>query len=98
MWEFGLVMFLLEAGSHAGVGFVSVLKAQGVALFFYGALIALVPMFVGFALAAGVFRMEISNALGSICGGMTSTGALISTAGLDDVTASYAATYPVALA
>jgi putative transport protein len=38
--------------------------------------------------------------LGSITGGMTSTpalGALISTAGTDDVASAYAATYPFAL-
>jgi len=47
-----------------------------------------------------VFKLSIFNNLGSITGGMTSTpalGALISTAGADEVAAAYAATYPVAL-
>ena len=60
----------------------------------------LVPMIVGFILAKFVFKLSIFNNLGSITGGMTSTpalGALISTAGTDDVSSAYAATYPVAL-
>ena len=101
MREFGLAMFLLGAGTHAGAGFVEVVKQRGIALFLYGALMALVPIFTGFVLAVKVFKLEILNTLGSICGGMTSTpalGTLIHTAKTDDVAASYAATYPVALA
>ena len=59
-----------------------------------------VPMIVGFILAKLVFKLSLFNCLGSITGGMTSTpalGALISTAGTDEVTSAYAATYPVAL-
>ena len=57
-------------------------------------------MIVGFLLAKYVFKLSIFNNLGSITGGMTSTpalGALISTAGTDDVSSAYAATYPLAL-
>ena len=59
------------------------------------------PLAVGYLVAKFVFKLNILDALGSICGGMTSTpalGTLISSTGTDDVTSSYAATYPVALA
>ena len=101
MREFGLAMFLLGAGTHAGAGFVEVLKDQGIRLFFYGAVMALLPMLTGFFAARRVFSLELLNALGAICGGMTSTpalGTLIHSTGSDDVTSSYAATYPAALA
>ena len=70
-------------------------------LFVYGALMAIVPLIVGYLLAHKVFRLNTLDSMGSICGGMTSTpalGALISSSGTDDVTNSYAATYPIALA
>ncbi|MBR1586637.1 MAG: permease [Clostridia bacterium] len=101
MREFGLAMFLIGVGSHAGVGLWRVLREQGLLLFLYGAVIAVVPMLVGSILARKVFRMNVLDMLGSICGGMTSTpalGTLIQVSGTDDVAASYAATYPVALA
>lgn len=101
MREFGLATFLIGAGTNAGSGFVQVLIEQGPMLFLYGAIMALVPMFAGYFVAAKVFKFSIFNTLGSVCGGMTSTpalGTLIQVAGTDDVASAYAATYPVALA
>lgn len=95
--ELGLVLFLIGAGVPGGVNFVSNVK---VSYFLYGALMTLLPMVVGFFLAKYVFKLSVFNNLGSITGGMTSTpalGALISTAGTDDVSSAYALTYPVAL-
>lgn len=95
--ELGLVLFLIGAGVPGGVNFVNNFKPI---YFVYGAIMTLVPMIVGFILAKFVFKLSIFNNLGSITGGMTSTpalGALISTAGTDDVASAYAATYPVAL-
>ena len=95
--ELGLVLFLIGAGVPGGVNFVSNVK---VSYFIYGAIMTLVPMVLGFVLGKFVFKLSIFNNLGSITGGMTSTpalGALISTAKTDDVSASYAATYPIAL-
>lgn len=95
--ELGLVLFLIGAGVPGGVNFITNLKAV---YFVYGALITLIPMIGGFLIGRYVFKLDIFNNLGSITGGMTSTpalGALISTAGTDEVAASYAATYPVAL-
>ncbi len=95
--ELGLVLFLIGAGVPGGVNFISNLKA---AYFLYGVMITLIPMIGSYFIGRYVFKLDIFNNLGSITGGMTSTpalGALITTAGTDEVAASYAATYPVAL-
>ena len=97
--ELGLVLFLVGAGVPGGVSFVEKVGETPLALL-YGAILTLLPMFVGFLLAKYVFKLSIFNCLGSITGGMTSTpalGALIATAGTDDVASAYAATYPIAL-
>lgn len=95
--EMGLCFFLIGAGVPGGVNFISNLKLS---YFVYGIIITMVPMMVGYILGKYVFKMSIFNNLGSITGGMTSTpalGALISTAGTEDVASAYAATYPFAL-
>ena len=69
-------------------------------LFVYGAVMTLVPMIVGYFIAAKLLKLSLFNNLGSITGGMTSTpalGTLISVAGTEDVASAYAATYPIAL-
>ena len=100
MREFGMVLFLMGAGTNAGKGFVDVLMQYGWGLFLMGIAITLIPIVIGFIVAYKLFKMEMLNALGSICGGMTSTpalGALIKVAGTENVAVPYAATYPVAL-
>ena len=69
-------------------------------LFVYGAIMTLLPMIVGYIVAAKMLKLSLLNNLGSITGGMTSTpalGTLIAVAGTDDVASAYAATYPIAL-
>ena len=99
--ELGLVLFLLGAGVEGGAGFLQCLADNGgIKLFLVGAIITMVPMFVGYFFARKVLKLDILNTLGSICGGMTSTpalGSLIRVAGTDDVASAYAATYPFAL-
>lgn len=98
--ELGLILFLLGAGTSAGKGFVEILQQYGAVLFLEGAIMALIPMIIGFLLARHVLKLCLFNSLGSICGGMTSTpalGTLIRVTGSDDVASAYAATYPVAL-
>ncbi len=98
--ELGLMLFLIGAGTNAGQGFVEVLKQNGLMLFVYGAIMAIIPMITGFYLSGKLLQVGLLNRLGAITGGMTSTpalGALIEVAETDDVTSSYAATYPVAL-
>lgn len=96
--ELGLALFLIGAGVPGGVNFIDNVRLS---YFIYGAIITLVPLLVGYLLARYVFKLDLFNSLGSITGGMTSTpalGALIATSGTDEVTAAYAATYPIALA
>lgn len=95
--ELGLVLFLIGAGVPGGVNFMSNIKLS---YFLYGVAMTLVPMLISYLVAVKIFKLDLFNSLGSITGGMTSTpalGALIRTAGTDEVAASYAATYPVAL-
>ena len=97
MRELGLCLFLIGAGVPGGVNFVTHFKAI---YFLWGALITLIPMFIGYFVSKYVFKFGILNNLASITGGMTSTpalGTLISVAGTDEISGSYAATYPVAL-
>ena len=95
--ELGLILFLVGAGIPGGVKFIAAFDWVYIV---YGIIMATVPMVLGFVLGKYVFKLSIFNNLGSITGGMTSTpalGALISTAGTDDVSSAYAATYPLAL-
>lgn len=98
--EVGLALFLMGAGTEAGKGFLEVLAEHGVMLFVWGAVMTLLPMIVGYLLATKVFKIDVLSALGSICGGMTSTpalGTLISSTKTEAVAISYAVTYPLAL-
>lgn len=98
--ELGLVLFLAGAGFDGGKDFVEILSKEGPMLFVYGAIMTLVPMLVGYFVAAKLLKLELLNNMGSITGGMTSTpalGTLITSCGTDDVAAAYAATYPIAL-
>lgn len=97
MRELGLVLFLIGAGVPGGVNFVANFK---ISYFLYGIALTLMPMIIGYIIARYVFKLSILNNLGSITGGMTSTpalGTLIATAGTDEVSSAYAATYPFAL-
>ena len=98
--ELGLMLFLIGAGTEGGAGFVETLRQEGAMLFVYGAIMTLLPMIVGYIVAAKMLKLSLLNNLGSITGGMTSTpalGTLIAVAGTDDVASAYAATYPIAL-
>lgn len=95
--EFGLMAFLIGAGIPGGASFVQYFE---VSYFFYGALMTIVPMIVGFLIARYVIKLPLFNNLGGITGGMTSTpalGTLINVAKTDDVASAYAAAYPIAL-
>jgi len=98
--EVGLALFLMGAGTGAGKGFLAVLGQYGVALFLLGALMTILPMIIGYILAVKVFKIDVLSALGSICGGMTSTpalGTLMQVTRTEAVAVAYAATYPLAL-
>ena len=100
MREVGLACFLLGAGTEAGHGFMIVLEKHGLVLFFVGAMMTLLPMVVTFYIATKYMHLLTMDALGALCGGMTSTpalGSLITVSNSDYVTMAYVATYPVAL-
>ena len=95
--ELGLVLFLVGAGIPGGAEFVANFDAM---YFVYGIVMTIVPLIVGYLFAKYVLKLSLLNNLGSITGGMTSTpalGTLIKVCGTEDVAASYAATYPIAL-
>ncbi len=95
--EFGLMLFLIGSGISGGAKFIEVFQPI---YFFYGAIMTVCPMVVGFIFAKYVLKLNLLNSLGSITGGMTSTpalGTLINVAGTEDVASAYAATYPIAL-
>lgn len=98
--EVGLALFLMGAGTDAGKGFLAILAQYGVSLFLLGAVMTILPMIIGYILAVKVFKMDVFNSLGSICGGMTSTpalGTLMQVTRTEAVAVAYAATYPLAL-
>lgn len=104
--EFGLMLFLVGAGVEGGVELVEQIAASqyGIMIVVYGfiagALMTLIPMIIGYLFARKICKLPLLNNLGSITGGMTSTpalGTLIGVSGTDDVAASYASTYPIAL-
>ena len=98
--EVGLALFLMGAGTDAGRGFLAILAQYGVSLFLLGAVMTILPMIVGYILAVKVFKIDVISALGSICGGMTSTpalGTLMQVTKTEAVAVAYAATYPLAL-
>lgn len=95
--ELGLMLFLIGSGISGGAKFVETFKPI---YFVFGIFMTLLPMIVGYIFAKYVLKLSLLNILGSITGGMTSTpalGTLINVAGTEDVAASYAATYPIAL-
>ena len=100
LMELGLLFFLADAGLNAGGSIHGVLKEHGMMLFTAGAVVCIVPMVFCHAIASRVLKLNILEALGGICGGMTSTpalGALTAKVDSDIPVSSYATAYPVAL-
>ncbi len=98
--ELGLVLFLADAGVKGGASLVSTIHEYGLLLFAIGAAITLIPMVVAYLLAGPLFRLDPLQALGGLCGGMTSTpalGALAARVDSQRPIISYATAYPVAL-
>ncbi len=98
--ELGLVFFLANAGVRGGVALGETVSEYGLALFGLGILISIVPLVVAWPLARKLFRLDPLQALGGICGGMTSTPALGAITAKTDSqvpVVSYVSAYPVAL-
>lgn len=98
--DLGLSFFLLGSGLEAGKDIVGIVNEYGILLFIFGAFITALPMFTSYFVAIKLLKLPLVNALGSICGGMTSTpalGSLTSNVNDERIVYSYAATYPIAL-
>ncbi|MFP4260580.1 MAG: aspartate:alanine exchanger family transporter [Opitutales bacterium] len=98
--ELGLVFFLANAGIRGGAALGATVSEYGPALFGLGILVSLVPLIVAWPLARKLFRLDPLQALGGICGGMTSTPALGAITAKTDSqvpVVSYVSAYPVAL-
>lgn len=95
----GLALFLMQAGSRAGLGFVEVVGEYGIKLFFIGIFMTLTCVVLAFLLAYKAFKLPLFAALGATTGAMTSApslGALLTVTEDDKVASYYAAVQPVA--
>ena len=95
-----MVFFLADAGIKGGADLVTTVATHGAAVFIMGVIVTCSGMFAGYFVGMKVFKMNILECLGGICGGMTSTPALGAIASKTDSQApvvSYATAYPVAL-
>lgn len=98
--DLGLVFFLANAGVAGGVSLVATVQEYGLTLFGLGMLVSIVPLIAAWPLARKLFKLDPLQALGGICGGMTSTPALGAITAKTDSQVpviSYVSAYPVAL-
>ncbi len=98
--ELGLVFFLANAGISGGGALAATVSEYGLALFGMGMLITVVPLLVAWPIARSLFKLDALQALGGICGGMTSTPALGAITAKTDSrvpVVSYVSAYPVSL-
>ncbi|MCA8995743.1 MAG: hypothetical protein KDA80_02130, partial [Planctomycetaceae bacterium] len=98
--EVGLSLFLMQAGSQAGKSFLSTISDHGLLLCVGAMMIVVVPLIVGIVAGRYLFRMDILELCGGVCGAMTSTpglGAISAKVDSGVPTASYSAVYPLAL-
>lgn len=96
--ELGLVLFLAVVGCSAGKTFVDTIASRGVMVFAWGAVVTVLPMFVGLVMARP-WRMDRSQLAGALTGGMTSTPGLAAASASGDaqVLYTYSSVYPVAM-
>ena len=98
--ELGLILFLAGAGVKGGGSLVETLQSQGLTLFMAGVVITLAPMIVAYVVARKLLKMELPEALGGICGSMTSTpalGAITAKTDRQEPVIAYSTAYPAAL-
>lgn len=98
--DLGLVFFLADAGIKGGTDMFSVLATHGVSLFIMGLIVTCSGMLLGYFLGMKVFKMNLAECLGGICGAMTSTpalGAITTKTDSQIPVVSYVTAYPIAL-
>lgn len=98
--QLGLLLFLSEVGTSAGVNLVSTFRESGLTLFGVGIAITMIPMIIAVFVGYGLFKINILDLIGSIAGGMTSTPGLAAADSMTDSPApsvAYATVYPIAM-
>ncbi len=98
--QIGLLLFLAEVGTSAGVNLVSTFQESGWTLFGIGIAITMIPMIISMLVGYYVFKINILDLIGSIAGGMTSTPGLAAADSMSDSSApsiAYATVYPIAM-
>lgn len=100
MKEIGMMLFFSGAGVEGGRDLVEILTTYGVMLIVFAVVLVAIPVAVGTWMFRKVLKLPLLNGLGAMTASMTCTpslAVLIDAAGTDDVAASYATTYPIAL-
>ena len=98
--QLGLLFFLATVGTHAGEHLAETYHVYGIKLFYIGAIITVIPMFVSALFAHYTFKMNLLIILGVLTGGMTSTPGLAAVDSMTDTNTphiAYAAVYPIAM-
>ena len=98
--QLGLLLFLAEVGTSAGVNLVQTFMDSGLTLFGVGFAITLLPMIVALLVGYYGFRINILGLMGTITGGMTSTPGLAAADSMTDSnipSVAYATVYPIAM-
>ncbi len=98
--ELGLVLFLADAGVKGGSTLLETVQLHGPSVFLMGAAVTIIPLAITLPIALKLLKMNLLQALGGICGGMTSTpalGALTAKTDSQVPVVSYATAYPIAL-
>ncbi len=98
--KLGLLMFLATVGTHSGAHIVEAFATYGWSLFFIGAVITIIPMFITILFGHYALKINFAILLGVVAGSMTSTpglAAIDSKTKTDAPAIGYATVYPVAL-
>ena len=98
--QLGLLLFLAEVGTSAGVNLVATFQESGWTLFAVGFAITLVPMILAVLVGYFICRISIFDLMGTITGGMTSTPGLAAADSMTDSdtpSVAYATVYPIAM-
>lgn len=98
--QLGLLLFLAEVGTSAGVNLVQTFLDNGLVMFGVGAAITIIPMIVALIVGYYIFRINILDLMGTITGGMTSTPGLAAADSMTDSnipSVAYATVYPIAM-
>ena len=96
--DLGILLFVAEAGVQAGGGSLAGLEGVIGKMLVCGALVTLVPVAGAVAVGRYLLAMRPVDAWGSVCGGMTSSSALVAirhAADSSEPAISYAASYAV---